>query len=195
MIDSCKTCLHTKESCPYSRSEGAPSPCAMFKKTFVLQSVEPEFLLKLGGVLSYTTKGCGGICGQTVGAEGSGDFSVLILGTLEQANKICRDYIQKLEQSGHRLERVIFTPCGENESYYGNPVSILEEIPPKPPQLDERDLKIDTYRMGFSPNVHVRVTHLPTGLVVSDTGKPELKLRHDLIKTLAIMVAIKKSET
>ena len=57
----------------------------------------------LGAVLTYKTSGRNGICGQTMGADGSGEYSMLIYGTPDDADTYARDYIKRMELSGYKI--------------------------------------------------------------------------------------------
>lgn len=80
----------------------------------------------LGGVLSYTTEGIQGVCGQTVGANGAGDYSVLLLGSPEEAGHAARAYLQELERNRHKITNVMLTLHGDDFGYHGSPVSALD---------------------------------------------------------------------
>ena len=58
----------------------------------------------LGAVLTYRTSGHNRACGQAIGANGAGDFSVLIFGTPDDADNHARDILRKLESRGYRIE-------------------------------------------------------------------------------------------
>ena len=81
-----------------------------------------EISAGLGGVLTYRCAGKrGGICGQTIGEDGAGEYALLIKGTPEQADKYARKYIRELELR-YSIEDATFVPNDEDYGYYGNPV-------------------------------------------------------------------------
>ena len=67
----------------------------------------------IGGVLTYEIKPGGRACGQTIGADGSGEFAVVINGTPDDAEQWARDYLRKIEASGAKLGRVVFVRSEE----------------------------------------------------------------------------------
>ena len=77
----------------------------------------------IGGVLTYEIKSGGLICGNTIGADGSGEFAVVIEGSPEVADQWARDYLRKLEASGVRLGRILFV-LG-HETYSGCPIQTV----------------------------------------------------------------------
>ena len=83
-----------------------------------------EFAL-LGAVLSYSTTGHNKPFGQTIGANGCGDFSVLIKGAPDDAEDIARQYLKDLERDGYRITHAIITRNDELASYNGNPLKVL----------------------------------------------------------------------
>lgn len=83
-----------------------------------------DLMQLLGGVLSYSTTGHNKPCGQTVGANGCGDYCILFGGTPDDADKKARDYIRSLERAGYKLTAVIFVPNDPDGGYYGNPLRI-----------------------------------------------------------------------
>ena len=67
---------------------------------------------ELGGILTYRCGGLKmGVCGQTVGADGSGEFALLIKGTPEQASEYARNHLRELE-ARYRIEDAIFVQNG-----------------------------------------------------------------------------------
>lgn len=70
----------------------------------------------LGAVLTYSTTGHNKPCGQTVGANGAGDFAVLIYGTPEEAWKLARDHIECLERAGYKIDEALIVPNYEGYS-------------------------------------------------------------------------------
>lgn len=54
-------------------------------------------------VLWYSTLGRGGVSGQAVGADGSGEFAFIIRGDMNAADAWARDHVRSLEKAGHRF--------------------------------------------------------------------------------------------
>lgn len=77
----------------------------------------------IGGVLTYEIKSGGGIFGNTIGADGSGEFAVVIEGSPDVAAQWARDYLRKLEASGVRLGRILFV--SGHETYSGCPIQMV----------------------------------------------------------------------
>lgn len=80
----------------------------------------------LGAVLTYRTSGHNKACGQAIGANGAGDFSVLIYGTPDDADNYARDILRKLERSGYRIESANIV---RNEEGWGGSPITTEQAP------------------------------------------------------------------
>lgn len=89
---------------------------------FSLAPSESE-ALNIGAVLAYTVKPSRGVCGSTIGADGSGDFAVVFLGSEEDGANAAARYVRSLEQSGKRLSNAVIM---HGDIYSGRTITIVD---------------------------------------------------------------------
>ncbi|MFC0409488.1 peptide chain release factor 1 [Roseomonas elaeocarpi] len=108
-------------------------------------------------VLEYDESELGGVKGASAEVAGKGVFARL-----------------KFESGVHRVQRVPATETQGRIHTSTVTVAVLPEAEEVDVQIDEKDLRIDTYRASGAGGQHVnktdsavRITHLPTGTVVA----------------------------
>ena len=108
----------------------------------------------------------------------------------------------KFESGVHRVQRVPSTETQGRVHTSAATVVVLPQTEVENIQIDQKDLKIDTYRSSGAGGQHVnksdsaiRITHLPSGIVVTcQNQRSQLKNKNSAMKVLASRLQEREDE-